>query len=134
MTNREQIDFIVLSLDVSDLQRVRTSVLIRRAYACSGDERKLHHDVWAVLVLADGTMVSGDSGGNVQVWDASHGTLITGFRQHKADVLALAASPEGDTLFASGADPQIAVFRRIPAARGEPFLMSDGQCLPILPA
>ena len=102
------------------------------AHVCSGDERKLHQDVWATLVLADGTMVSGDSGGNVQIWDASHGTLITGFRQHKADVLALAASPEGDTLFASGADPQVAVFRRISAGRGEPFQLR--QILHALPS
>lgn len=97
-----------------------------KCFACNaaGDERKQHQDVWAALVLADGTIVSGDSGGNVQIWDAGHGTLITGFRQHKADVLALAASPGGDTLFASGADPQIAIFRRITSGRGELHLQT----------
>lgn len=65
-------------------------------------------------------MVSGDSGGNVQFWDASHGTLITGFRQHQADVLTLAASPEADTIFACGADPQVAIYRRT-SNTGTPF-------------
>ena len=32
--------------------------------------------VWAVHVLPDGTMVSGDSQGRVQLWDANFGTLI----------------------------------------------------------
>ena len=102
--------------------------------AFAGDERKQNQDVWATLVLADGTMVSGDSGGNVQIWDAVHGTLITGFRQHQADVLALAASPEGDTLFASGADPQVAIFRRVVSSKGEPCCMSYcyvRACLPL---
>lgn len=80
-----------------------------------GDERKLHQDVWATAVLADGTMVSGDSGGNVQLWDAAHGTLIAGFRQHQADVLALAGSPQADSVFAAGADPQVAVYKRVSA-------------------
>ena len=84
----------------------------------SGDERQLHQDVWAVEVLADGVMVSGDSGGNVQFWDPAHGTLISSFRQHQADVLTIAASPAGDILFASGADPQVSVFKRIPGGKG----------------
>lgn len=58
-------------------------------------------------------MVTGDSGGNVRFWDATHGTLITGFRQHHADVLAVAASQDGNTLLASGADPQVSIFKRV---------------------
>jgi len=84
----------------------------------SGDETKLHQDVWAVTVLADGTMVTGDSGGNVQFWEAAHGTLVTGFRRHEADVLAVAASPDGGSVFACGADPQVAIFRIVPGING----------------
>ena len=90
----------------------------------AGDERSQHQDVWATTVLSDGTMVSGDSSGNVQLWDASHGTLLTGFRQHCADVLALAASPDGTTLFACGADPQVAIFRRGLASSGESLCLA----------
>jgi U3 small nucleolar RNA-associated protein 4 len=84
----------------------------------AGDETKLHQDVWAVTVLADGTMVTGDSGGNVQFWEAAFGTLITGFKRHGADVLAVAASPDGGSVFASGADPQVAIFRLVPPVEG----------------
>lgn len=68
--------------------------------------------------MADGVMVSGDSGGNVQFWDPAHGTLISGFRQHQADVLTIAASSEGDTLFACGADPQVAIYKRVSNSSG----------------
>ena len=74
--------------------------------------------MWCVAVLADGTMASGDSAGNVQLWDAAHGTLLAGFRQHAADVMALAASPAGDRVFASGVDTQIAVFQCVMASQG----------------
>ena len=46
---------------------------------------------------------SGDSSGNVQFWDGRFGTLLARFTQHRADVLQLAASPDGDVVFASGA-------------------------------
>ena len=58
-------------------------------------------------MLPDGTVVSGDSLGNVQFWDAQHGTLLQGFARHRGPVLALAALPDGRTVFASGVDNQV---------------------------
>ena len=58
-------------------------------------------------------MVTGDGGGNVQFWDAAHGALITSLKPHTADVLAVAAAPDGSRVFASGADSQIAIFQKI---------------------
>ncbi|KAK9820486.1 hypothetical protein WJX72_010807 [[Myrmecia] bisecta] len=84
----------------------------------TGDGSGAEQCIWAVLVLADGTMVSGDSLGKLQFWDAQFGTLLYAFQQHKADILALAASPEGDLVFASGADVQVALFRRIKEKTG----------------
>ena len=62
----------------------------------------------------DGTLVSGSSDGDVTFWDAQHGTQLSSHRQHRADVLALAASPDGNVVFASGVDAQIAAFERVP--------------------
>ncbi len=45
---------------------------------------------------------SGDSSGNVQFWDGRFGTLLARFTQHQADVLQLAASPDGSMVFATG--------------------------------
>ena len=36
--------------------------------------------MWRILVLHDGTMVTGDSGGNVQFWDAQLGTRAAAFQ------------------------------------------------------
>lgn len=74
--------------------------------------------VWSLLVLQDGTIVSGDSGGSVCFWDGQNGTLVARFTQHAADVLQLAASPDGTTVFAAGVDPKVAVFQRLKAQGG----------------
>ena len=74
--------------------------------------------MWAAAVLADGTMVTGDGGGNVQFWSAAHGTLISSHRLHIAAVLAVAGDPSGALLFAAGIDHQIGVFQKIEADKG----------------
>ena len=84
-----------------------------------GDGSGKEHCVWRSLVLSDGTMVTGDSGGNVQFWDAQLGTRTAAFQVHAADILAMAASPAGDEVFAAGVDPQLALYKRIPGAKGE---------------
>lgn len=68
--------------------------------------------VWALTVLADGTIVSGDANGNTQFWDGEFGTRIQSFRQHGADVMCLAATPAGSMVFSAGVDHQVAAFQR----------------------
>ncbi|KZT53811.1 WD40 repeat-like protein [Calocera cornea HHB12733] len=62
---------------------------------------------WAVGVTPDGTVVSGDSLGNVGFWDLATGTRVAGFRSHAADVLALAIGPNGKTVYTTGVDQKI---------------------------
>ena len=76
----------------------------------AGNGSGAEHCIWSLLVLCDGTMVSGDSSGTVQLWDSQHGTLLQAFSQHKADVLTLAASTDGNTIFATGIDVQVLPF------------------------
>lgn len=49
-------------------------------WICAGDGSGKEHCVWRSLVLHDGTMVTGDSGGNVQFWDAQLGTRTAAFQ------------------------------------------------------
>ena len=66
-------------------------------------------------------MVSGDGGGNLQFWDAAQGSCLATLKIHKADILSIAASLDGQQVFASGADAQIAIFNRINPSEGASF-------------
>jgi len=72
--------------------------------------------VWQVKIIDDKTIVSGDSLGHVQFWDAEMGTLLQNFVPHQADVLALTVAP-GGTIFASGVDPLLTKFSRVNAGK-----------------
>lgn len=54
-----------------------------------------------------GTLVSGDSSGSVQFWDAQFGTLLHANSYHRGDVNALAASPSHNSVFSAGSDGQV---------------------------
>ncbi len=56
-------------------------------------------------------MVSGDSLGSVKFWDGQTCTLVQSFQSHTADILTLAVNQDGDTIFASGIDHKIVMFR-----------------------
>eukprot|EP00850_Spirogloea_muscicola_P015138 SM000113S24094 [mRNA] locus=s113:305894:309907:- [translate_table: standard] len=73
------------------------------------------HDlcIWSLLVLRDGTVVSGDSAGATQFWDGSLGTLLQAQTRHRADVLALAASPSQAAVFSGGVDGQVVMYQRL---------------------
>ena len=69
--------------------------------------------IWSVMVLQDGTIVSGDSLGQVTFWDGRFGTMVAKFNPHGVDVLALEKSADGEFVFATGVDPRISVFKRV---------------------
>ncbi|OCH96584.1 YVTN repeat-like/Quino protein amine dehydrogenase [Obba rivulosa] len=73
--------------------------------------------VWAVGVLGDGTIVSGDSMGMVKFWDSRTCTQLHSFQGHAADVLCLTISPEGTVVYTSGVDQKIIQFSHIKTAR-----------------
>ena len=76
--------------------------------------------VWALAMLPNGQqLVSGGSGGRLQFWDTRTGTLLQGFAEHTADVLAVAVAPDGEAVFAAGIDQRIALFKRVAPADGE---------------
>ncbi|KAF0287174.1 U3 small nucleolar RNA-associated protein 4 [Amphibalanus amphitrite] len=73
--------------------------------------------VWSVALLADLTIVTGDSRGRVSFWNGPLGALHTSLGSHRADVLTVTSSADGERVFAAGVDPTVARFERIPSAR-----------------
>ena len=71
--------------------------------------------IWALSVLKDGTVVSGDSIGNVQFWDGNAGTLMQTFEHNSnnGDVLDLAVSHDQNKLMASGVDSRVVCIERV---------------------
>jgi len=70
--------------------------------------------VWALQALSDGTVISGDSLGHVQIWDGMSGTMTQTFdhNENDADVLCLAISEDENKVFASGIDSSVRCYQR----------------------
>ncbi|WEW59649.1 U3 small nucleolar RNA-associated protein [Emydomyces testavorans] len=67
--------------------------------------------VWSVKCLPDGTIVSGDSAGEIRFWDAKNYSLIQRIQSHQADVLDIAVSADGETVVSAGADQRTAIYK-----------------------
>ncbi|KAI0336048.1 WD40 repeat-like protein [Cubamyces sp. BRFM 1775] len=75
--------------------------------------------VWAVGVLGDGTIVSGDSMGNVKFWDSKTCTQLQSFQGHAADVLCLTVGPDGTAVYTSGVDQKVTQFSYVKTSRSD---------------
>ncbi len=67
--------------------------------------------VWAVKCLPNGTIVAGDSTGEIRFYDGTTYTQLQRIAGHDADVLDLVSSQDGQTLFSAGMDRRTAVYR-----------------------
>ncbi|KAH9456507.1 hypothetical protein MJO29_006536 [Puccinia striiformis f. sp. tritici] len=59
--------------------------------------------VWTLTVI-NGTIISGDSVGNVHFWDSKSCSRKQTIRAHRADILCIVPSPDGRSVFTSGVD------------------------------
>ncbi|PYI05804.1 small nucleolar ribonucleo protein complex subunit [Aspergillus sclerotiicarbonarius CBS 121057] len=75
--------------------------------------------VWSVKCLPDGTIVSGDSAGEIRFWDAKNYALIQRLQGHVADTLDIAVSANGDTVVSGGADQRTVVYRKKDGEKGD---------------
>lgn len=66
--------------------------------------------VWAVKCLPNGDIVSGDSTGEVRFYDGKNFSLLQRISSHQADVLDIAVSRDGKTVFSGGMDQRTTVF------------------------
>jgi len=70
--------------------------------------------MWSLLLLADQSLLaSGDSRGQLQLWDVELGVLVCSFKQHLGDVLALSASSDGERVFSAGLDGKVCCVERV---------------------
>ena len=74
--------------------------------------------VWSVKCLANDTFVSGDSTGEIKIWDLKTNSLLQRIQSHKADVLDLATSVDGMTLLSAGMDRRTTVYHRTGMGKG----------------
>ena len=92
--------------------------------------RNIPTRIWTLKSLHDGTVVSGDSLGHVQLWDGHTGTLEASFHQNnsKADVLSLDLTRDQNKLFASGVDSRvICIERSVEATEDRKWILSNAQ-------
>lgn len=76
--------------------------------------------VWSLKCLPNGTIVSGDSTGEVKFWDPKTFTLLQRIQSHKADILDITASADGSTVVSGGMDRRTTVYRQMGGAgKGE---------------
>ncbi|KAL9023745.1 MAG: hypothetical protein Q9196_007003 [Gyalolechia fulgens] len=68
--------------------------------------------VWSVKATVDGTIVSGDSTGTVSFWDGRYYSRLQRITTHKADILDIAVSGDGETVFSGGMDRRTTLYRR----------------------
>lgn len=67
--------------------------------------------IWDLKVF-DSFVISCDSVGKIQIWDAIYGTLHQTLKEHFRDILALALNADFDTLFSCGIDQKIVCIKR----------------------
>lgn len=85
------------------------------------DSRKTDNIVWAVKMLSDHTVVSGDSMGKICFWNGKNATQTHSFEIHKGGVLSLCVSEDESTVYASGVDPRVVALHRQIEQNGIPM-------------
>ena len=92
--------------DIRSGKMLRTMALVGGTHG--GPKDRL---VWAVDCLKDGTIVSGDSSGEVAFWDGRTYGMLKRIKGHEADTLCLASSEDGSTVFSGGMDRRTVVYK-----------------------
>lgn len=116
-SSRQQLGIFVGAIDGTI--RHLDAITGHSAYRMTVEARNSVHPamIWCLKSLRDGTLVSGDSLGNIHFWDGALGTLKQSFSVHEADILALEAGPMGETVFASGVDSKLVCLKRQPSSQ-----------------
>ncbi|TQS38252.1 hypothetical protein Golomagni_01248 [Golovinomyces magnicellulatus] len=74
--------------------------------------------VWAIKVLRDGTIISGDSTGELKIWDGKTFTLRQRILAHKQDILCLTTNFNGTAIFSGGMDRRTVLYKPVAKFKG----------------
>ncbi|GAB7358445.1 hypothetical protein MBLNU230_g2511t1 [Neophaeotheca triangularis] len=83
-----------------------------------GAPKNIH--VWSVKALPNGDIVSADSNGEVRFWDGRHYSMLQRVVGFDTEMLDLAVSNDGKTVFAAGMNGKMARFRQANHQGGRP--------------
>lgn len=67
---------------------------------------------WSVKCLPNGNIISGDSTGQVCIWDGKTYTQLQSIQGHKSDVLSLATSADGTAITSGGMDRRTILYKQ----------------------
>lgn len=94
------------SSDVIRIWDVETGHAIHKM-TMSRSARNVETVVWCIAVTKEFTIVSGDSCGELCIWDGHQGVMQQNIKTHSADILSLCLSKDERTISCSGVDPVI---------------------------
>jgi U3 small nucleolar RNA-associated protein 4 len=60
--------------------------------------------VWCLKCLPDGTILSGDSSGELKIWDAGNYSLVQRLKTHQSHIMDITANAIGDMIASVGVD------------------------------
>jgi U3 small nucleolar RNA-associated protein 4 len=93
-------------------------ILRNMSLGAPGDGKSDVH-VWAVRCLPNGDIVSGDSTGQLKVWDSNNYSLVQSIQAHKADILDLSVSASGQMIITGGADQRTVTYHLYGPQKGQ---------------
>jgi U3 small nucleolar RNA-associated protein 4 len=73
--------------------------------------------VWSLKCLPNGNIVSGDSTGELRIWDGKTHTLIQRIKAHAQDVFSVATNVDGTSIFSGGMDRRTVNYKQIGGAK-----------------
>ncbi|KAB5578553.1 WD40-repeat-containing domain protein [Coniochaeta sp. 2T2.1] len=74
--------------------------------------------VWSVKCLRNGDIISGDSTGQICIWDGKTYTQAQRIQSHTQDVLSLATSADGKRIVSGGMDRRTVLYEPMPGQPG----------------
>ena len=104
-------DGMIKVFDANERRVIRTMTLGK-----SSDGSKCI--VWALRCLPDGTIMSGDSSGELKVWDAKNFSCTQRLKTHQADILDIVSNAKGDLVFTVAVDRRTVAYKPVAAQQG----------------